>query len=150
MIVFSLSCSRAHRFDGWFRSAEDFDRQSARGLVECPMCGDKTIVKHLSAPRINTGAVEARADEAPREVMAASMLPELQAHMLKQFKEFVRSNTENVGRQFAEVARRIHYGEEPRRSIRGRATLEESRALHEEGIEMLTLPHGIFLDDGVQ
>jgi hypothetical protein len=150
MIVFNLSCSHNHCFDGWFRSSEDFDDQASRGLVECPLCGDKSITKRLSAPRINTGAVEPQPERAPRDVMAASMLPDLQSHMLKQFKEFVRSNTENVGGQFAEVARRIHYGEEPHRNIRGRTTPEESLALHEEGIETVTLPQGIFLDEGVQ
>src|SRR5260221_11125250 len=56
MIVFNLSCSQNHTFDGWFRSAEEFSRQAERGLVECPVCGDKEIVKRLSAPHINAGA----------------------------------------------------------------------------------------------
>ena len=153
MIVFNLSCNQDHRFDGWFRSAEDFDAQNSRGLVDCPFCGDKHITKLLSAPRINSGvpesSPEANANE-PREVMAASLLPDLQAHMLKQFKAFVQANTENVGGEFAEVARRMHYGEEKHRNIRGRVSGEESMALREEGIETVTLPHGVFLDEGVQ
>ncbi len=153
MIVFNLSCSNDHRFDGWFRSSEDFESQSSHGQVDCPFCGDKQITKHLSAPRINTGALEsapeANAHE-PRDVMAASLLPDLQAHMLKQFKSFIQANTENVGGQFAEVARRMHYGEEKHRNIRGRVSAEESAALHEEGIETVNLPHGVFMDEGVQ
>lgn len=153
MIVFNLSCNQDHRFDGWFRSAEDFDAQNSRGLVDCPFCGDKHITKQLSAPRINTGAQESSPDSnasEPREVMAASLLPDLQAHMLKQFKAFVQANTENVGPQFAEVARRMHYGEEKHRNIRGRVSMEESIALREEGIETVSLPHGVLLDEGVQ
>ena len=154
MIVFNLSCSQNHRFDGWFRSAADYESQSGKGLVECPLCGDKSITKHLSAPRINAGADEIAVprdeETGPREVMAASMLPDLQAHMLKQFKSFIQANTENVGGQFAEVARRMHYGEEKHRNIRGRVSAEESAALHEEGIETVNLPHGVFMDEGVQ
>jgi hypothetical protein len=155
MIVFNIACSHGHHFDGWFRSAEDFDRQKDGGLLECPLCGDAQVTKQLSAPRINTGATEQSVQpspesKGPREVMAASMLPGLQEHMLQQFKEFVRANTENVGTEFAEKARRMHYGEETRRNIRGRVTGEEAAALHEEGIDTVSLPAGIFLDEGVQ
>ena len=154
MIVFTLSCSQAHQFDGWFRSADDFDRQSASGLVECPICNDNAITKQLSAPRINTGAAEIHvpADKTAtrQEVMAATSMPGLQEHMLQQFKAFVRANTENVGKEFAETARKIHYGEVSHRNIRGRVSVDEAIALHEEGIETISLPPGIMLDEGVQ
>jgi hypothetical protein len=172
MIVFNLSCSLHHHFDGWFRTAEDFERQSASGLIACPICGDHEIVKHLSAPRINVGAaasdavsgsatasaptlpatVDAVASQAAtaQDVVAASMMPSLQAHMLTQFKQFVMANTENVGGAFAETARRMHYGEEAHRNIRGRVSAAESQALREEGIDTVGLPPGIFLDESVQ
>ena len=155
MIVFNLSCSHSHTFDGWFRSAEDFDRQTGHGLVECPACGDAQITKRLSAPRINTGASEdASGNEAtvtgPQQVMAASLMPNLQEHMLQQFKSFVRANTENVGGAFAETARKMHYGEQAHRNIRGRVSRDEAVELHEEGIETVQLPPGIMLDEGVQ
>lgn len=156
MIVFNLSCSQEHQFDGWFRSAGDFDSQSQDGLVECPVCGDTHIVKRLSAPRINTGAHAAGAAKAAQspgdqqEVMAASMMPSLQEHMLQQFKAFVRANTENVGTAFAETARRMHYGEEARRNIRGRVSASEAGELRDEGIETISVPPGIFMDEGVQ
>ena len=162
MIVFNLSCSEQHTFDGWFRSADDFDRQAANGLVECPICGDKHINKQLSAPRINSGASATRGKDGEsaqnrtsetndgQEVLAASMLPGLQEHMLRQFKNFVLSNTENVGTEFAETARRIHYGEESHRNIRGRVSVDEAAALRDEGIETVSLPPGVMLDEGIQ
>ena len=154
MIVFNLSCIHGHEFDGWFRSGEDFERQTHSVLVECPHCGDTHITKRLSAPRLNMGAtdlVPARPHvTGPQEVMPASMMPGLQEHMLQQFKAFVRANTENVGVQFAETARRMHYGEEGHRNIRGRVSPDEAVALSEEGIDTVSLPHGIFLDEGVQ
>ena len=50
------------------------------------------------------------------------------------------SHTEDVGERFPEEARRIHYGEAAERGIRGEATPEERRALHEEGIEVMAIP----------
>jgi hypothetical protein len=131
------------------------------GLVECPICGDTQVTKQLSAPRINTGAAHAATSSAsakmntplhqdgPQEVMAASMLPNLQQHMLQQFKQFVLANTENVGPQFAETARRMHYGEEAHRNIRGRVTPDDAISLREEGIDVAPLPPGVRIDDGV-
>lgn len=159
MIVFNLSCEQQHTFDGWFRSADEFERQSKGGLVECPACGNTHITKRLSAPRINTGATEiavnpskltANSPSGPQEVMAASAMAGLQEHMMQQFKSFVRANTENVGVAFAETARKMHYGEESHRNIRGRVSRDEAIELHEEGIETVQLPHGILLDEGVQ
>lgn len=162
MIVFNLSCSQDHAFDGWFRSADDFERQQREGMIACPMCGDAEIQKCLSAPRLNLGApapgeaassTNANAQSrgvVSQEVVGASMMQGLQSHMLAQFKQFVLANTENVGAEFAETARRIHYGEETHRNIRGRVSPEEAQALREEGIETLGLPPGIVLDEGVQ
>ena len=46
MIVFDLECSGgAHRFEGWFKSSEDFAHQQQRGLVACPHCGSADIAK---------------------------------------------------------------------------------------------------------
>ena len=137
--------------------------QSKHELVECPVCGDKEIVKRLSAPHINAGigrsapepsvptsaAVEDQAGHS-REVLAASALPGLQQHMMQQFKQFVLTNTENVGSAFAETARRIHYGEESQRNIRGRVSADEAATLREEGIDTVSLPPGVLLDEGLQ
>jgi hypothetical protein len=158
VIVFNLSCTQHHYFDGWFRSTDEFQRQSSLGMVTCPICGDSEITKALSAPRINTGATQPErnatqtsvATTPAHEVIGASMVPSLQSHMLKQFKEFVLTNTENVGNQFAETARKMHYGEEAHRNIRGRVSIEESLALREEGIDTIGLPPGVLIDEGVQ
>ncbi len=158
MIVFNLSCSHSHRFDGWFRSATDFETQAEGGLIECPLCGDRHIEKHLSAPRINAGAAPEGAEKERRalgaevpqgtqEMLAASSIPGLQQHLMTQFKAYVLAHTENVGPQFAETARRMHYGEEARRNIRGKVSLEDAQALQEEGIDTLALPPGLVLDE---
>jgi hypothetical protein len=54
--------------------------------------------------------------------------------------KLVLANTEDVGAQFADEARKMHYGEAEERGIRGQATREEAESLLEEGIEVMTLP----------
>lgn len=135
MKVLDLQCSHSHSFEGWFASEDDFQGQLARGLVECPMCGDTAVSKLLSAPRLNLGASEPQSRGDVATVPDAS----LQAAWLKMARQ-VLANTEDVGERFAEEARRIHYGESDQRGIRGQASLKETEALLEEGIGVLPLP----------
>jgi hypothetical protein len=135
MKVLNLRCSQSHAFEGWFGSEDDFQSQLGRALIECPMCGDTTITKMLSAPRINLGAGH---EEAKREVASAPDAA-MQAAWLKMARHVV-ANTEDVGERFAEEARKIHYGEADERDIRGQASREETQALLEEGISVLSLP----------
>ncbi len=84
------------------------------------------------------------------ELAAATAIPGLQQHMLRQFKKFVLANTENVGTAFAETARRMHYGEEYLRSIRGQVSMDDAIALQDEGIDTMQLPPGVMMDEGLQ
>jgi hypothetical protein len=136
MKVLNLQCTHQHGFEGWFGSEDEFQEQLARGLVECPICGDTRVAKLPSAPRLNLGAAEPA--PAKQEVMATSDRG-LQAKWLQMVRH-VLANTEDVGERFAEEARRIHYGESEERSIRGQASAEETEALLEEGIGVLPLP----------
>ena len=142
MKVLNLQCRHAHGFEGWFASEEDFQGQLARGLVECPLCGDAHITKMPSAPRLNLGASEpapaAKPAAAKQEVMSAPN-EQLQAAWMQLVKQ-VMTQTEDVGERFAEEARKIHYGETEERGIRGQASREETQALLEEGISVLPLP----------
>ena len=136
MKVLNLQCSHSHDFEGWFASEDDFQGQLARGLVECPMCGDTAVSKMLSAPRLNLGA--AAPAESRQDVVSVPQ-NELQVAWLKMVRH-VMANTDDVGERFAEEARRIHYGEAEQRGIRGQASVEETEALLEEGIGVLPLP----------
>jgi hypothetical protein len=142
MKVLNLQCAHQHAFEGWFASEDDFQSQRARQLVACPICGDTTIAKLLSAPRLNLGAPQP--EPAPARQEQASAAPAsadatLQAAWLKMVRH-VMTHTEDVGVQFAEEARKIHYGEAEDRSIRGQASREETEALLDEGIAVLPLP----------
>jgi hypothetical protein len=140
MIVFKLSCSHDHTFEGWFASADDVERQRESGLLACPVCDDAAITKLPSAPYINTGP---RGDKQ----IAVAAMPSARDQALAKLKDFVLANTEEVGRAFPELARRIHYGEEAKRGIRGRVTLDEALALQEEGVDALPLPAELLLGE---
>ena len=131
MKVLNLRCANGHGFEGWFASEDEFMDQNGRGLVECPLCTDQVISRLPSAPRLNLSG--ARKPEAPPQAV------DLQAAWLQTVRALMQ-NTEDVGERFAEEARRIHYGEEPKRGIRGQATHEERSALQDEGIETLAIP----------
>ncbi|MFM0688031.1 DUF1178 family protein [Paraburkholderia strydomiana] len=141
MKVLDLQCPHGHRFEGWFASADDFESQQSRKLVECPLCGAKEVSRLPSAPRLNlSGATETKATSAPGD---------LQARVMRALRE-VLEKTENVGDGFAEEARRIHYNEAPARNIRGVTTPEDARALVEEGIEVMPLPVPAALKEPLQ
>jgi hypothetical protein len=135
MKVLNLQCSHAHGFEGWFASEDDFQGQLARGLVECPLCGDAQVTKMPSAPRLNLGAPE----PAKKQEVATAPNAQMQAAWMQLVKQ-VMANTEDVGERFAEEARKIHYGESEERGIRGQASREETQELLEEGIGVLPLP----------
>lgn len=155
MKVFNLSCDQEHVFEGWFGRSEDFDQQVEDGLLQCPVCGSVGIRKLLSAPRINRGRSEAAAAarpvaEEPRPATDPSPRQlELQRLWIQMARRVIES-TEDVGDQFAEEARRIHYREGPARAIRGEATAREAADLVEEGIEVLAFPMPAALKNPVQ
>ncbi len=146
MKVLNLRCANGHGFEGWFGSDDDFMSQNGRGLVECPLCGDKVITRMPSAPRLNLSGAR---EEAPTAAPVRPQPADLQAAFLRAVRELM-SRTEDVGERFAEEARRIHYGETPHRGIRGQASAEEREALREEGIETFVLPLPRALDGPLQ
>jgi hypothetical protein len=153
MKVFDLACEHDHAFEGWFRSAQDYDTQLARHLIECPMCASTTIRRTPSAPRLNLSGASERAvvDRSSAERSLVSQPPgaseqsqvaldprELQARLIEMARKLIAS-TEDVGDRFAQEARRIHYNEAPERAIRGVASVQEARDLAEEGIDVMSI-----------
>jgi hypothetical protein len=163
MKVYNLSCSFDHRFEGWFASEEDCLTQQASGMLACPLCNSTAITRMPSAPHIakshakenhvqssgasgplvkanpadnqsnqNEVAAVTRADHSQLEA-------QVQAAFLNGIRELM-NRSEDVGSEFAEEARKIHYKESPERSIRGHTTADEAESLREEGIEILALP----------
>jgi hypothetical protein len=162
MIKYALVCENGHEFESWFSNADGYDTQVQRGFVECPHCRSKQVTKALMAPSVSTSrrreAIRAslpvetdmpapRAPDVPTPPAGASapmaLLDERQQAtraVLRELHEKLTANSTDVGETFPEEARRMQAGEAPTRQIHGRASLEEARALVEEGIPVLPLP----------
>ncbi len=135
MIVYQLACNEGHFFEGWFASAEACAEQAASGQLQCPRCSSVQVRKLPAAPHVHTSGGDAvppakRDQSVRREAVAA-------------LRDLILAGTEDVGREFAEIARRIHYKEESARNIRGQVTAEEAEELREEGVPAVTIPAGI-------
>jgi len=144
MKVLNLRCAHDHRFEGWFASSDDFESQTSRGLVSCPVCTDTAVTRLPTAPRIKSSAP--RRDE---DAAAPSAGNELQNAWMQAVRHMMAS-TEDVGARFPEEARRMHYGETATRGIRGQASREDADALRDEGIEVVALPVPAALKGPVQ
>jgi hypothetical protein len=129
MIRFSLRCASGHEFEGWFRNGDGYEAQQQAGEISCPECGDTHVEKALMAPSI----ARSRGEGPP-------ISPAQLRSALVELRRQVESNCDYVGPQFADEARRIHYGESDPRGIYGEATADESRELAEEGIKFGRIP----------
>ena len=135
MIRYELSCDNGHTFEGWFGSADDFDRQQARALVACPTCGSAHVAKRLMAPSVST----ARSKQQRQDLAVQTGQREMM-NKLREIVTTIRANSEDVGERFPEEARKIHYGETEQRGLIGKASATEVRDLLDEGIEIAPLP----------
>lgn len=153
MIRYALVCAKGHTFESWFQNSTTFDKQAKRGLVECPTCGNTKVEKALMAPTLSGTKKRGRpsvpaapAGDAPATTDAAApvamMSPEEREFRtkLKELRDHLTKNADNVGRKFPDEARKMHYGEIEHRSIYGEASPEEAKELHEEGVEFHPLP----------
>ena len=158
MIRYALPCDRRHEFEIWFGNSADYDKQAKRGLVTCPACGSRKVEKALMAPQLGRGSRKGRrsvaAEVAPPEAASQPQAPvsdktpvaivsprerEFRAK-LKELRDHLTKNADNVGVKFPEEARKMHYGEIEHRSIYGEASPQDAKELHEEGIEFHPLP----------
>ena len=68
---------------------------------------------------------------------------QLQKDIKKQllnFRKYVEKNCKDVGDNFPQEARKIHYDKKTSKGIYGSATPEETSELLEEGIEVTSIP----------
>jgi hypothetical protein len=153
MIRYTLVCERQHNFESWFANSAAYDKQVKRGLVGCPVCGSIKVEKAIMAPRLGRSGQPIDMPQAPEAPAPAAVPAEAPAPVammssqerefrgkLKELRDHLTRNAENVGRKFPEEARKMHYGEIDHRSIYGEASPQEAKDLHEEGIEFHPLP----------
>ena len=144
MIRYSLICEKKHDFEIWFKNSADYDRQAKRGLVTCPACGSAKVEKALMAPSLGRSARKGAVPPMPAEsktpvAMVSPQEKEFRAK-LKELRDHLTKNADNVGAKFPEEARKMHYGESEHRSIYGEASPQEAKELLEEGVELHPLP----------
>jgi len=162
MIHYELQCQGDHAFDGWFKDSASFDRQAEAGLIACPICHSVNVRRALMAPALGRGKRGGRDPAASEEsiptpapaaqqgsapattpgsgILAAADMPEKLKALLHQLRSEVEKHCDYVGSDFAEEARRIHYGETEARGIYGETTPAEAEALADEGIEFGVMP----------
>ena len=149
MIRYSLRCERGHGFESWFQSSAAYEQQEKRGLVNCPSCGSAKVERAIMAPQISKKSRDNAAPSpaaAPTEVAAPASTPLMMAQerelraKLKELRDHIVKNADNVGERFPNEARKMHYGDIEHRPIYGEASPDEARALIEEGVEVSPLP----------
>jgi hypothetical protein len=137
MIKYSLACAEGHAFESWFPDSAAYEKQRKRGFVVCPECGSNRVDKAIMAPAV-VGGVRAPGESGP-EILVDDRRRRAREFFAAMRRE-IEANTDDVGARFPQVARAIHFGEEPERAIRGRASLEDAKALLEDGVGVLPLP----------
>lgn len=139
MVIYNLVCKKSHRFEGWFPSFEEFQKQADKKLISCPTCGSTRVEKLPHACAVHVKKPEA----APPAKETAKPAPPSAAEfkeMVLRVHHYVKENFEDVGTRFAEEAKEIHKGTVRERPIHGTATPAEARDLAEEGIPFIALP----------
>ena len=168
MIKYALICDQGHTFESWFSNAQGYETQVKRGFVECPTCQTKQVSKAMMAPSVSTSrrkeviraqtaamtaaAMQAQAQSAaaapaaapaPEPAQPVALLDEGQQAlraMVRELHEKMTENSTDVGDRFTTEARDMQSGDAPLRPIHGRATLQEAKALIEEGVPVMPLP----------
>lgn len=154
MICYKLRCDHDHTFEAWFKDSAAYDEQVAYGEVQCPYCGTLEVRKAVMAPALARGRGEDDAQEKQQIAIDAAeqaasdmrdgMDPQVAAEqfmdVVNKLHQHVEETCENVGDNFAEEVRAIHYGEAEQRGIYGTSSIEDAQELAEEGIDILPLP----------
>jgi hypothetical protein len=149
MIRYNLRCDRGHAFESWFQNSSAYESQEKRKLVSCPACGSVKVERAIMAPQIvNKKGSDSAAPSpiASTEVTAPASTPLMMAQerelraKLKELRDHIVKNADNVGERFPNEARKMHYGDIEHRPIYGEASPDEARSLIDEGVEVSPLP----------
>lgn len=132
MIIYDLKCEKGHTFEGWFKDRENCLLQNSQKLIACPVCNSSKIEIIPSSITIMGKDSRAENKSPSHEISPAAAL--------KMLHQYIDKNFEDVGDKFAEIAVKIHYGDEEKRNIKGTSTSQEEENLKEEGVEFIKIP----------
>ena len=167
MILYNLRCHKDHVFETWFRDSAAYDVQAEAGVIACPVCGSQKVAKAIMAPHVtkSAGRGRSRAEDTPSSAGTDAGTPAARTAVsnapvggattkavreaeqsakvrraLQELRRQVEESFDYVGPEFAEEARKIHYGETDERPIYGETSEEEAQALEEEGVSVSRIP----------
>ena len=130
MIVFNINCSDcAFSFEGWFENTKDYNKQTKKGLLTCPSCNSTKIKKGLMSPNVSKKS-NSKISKTNKSI----------ASNVKKLKKIIEKEFDYVGDKFTEEAKKIKYGEVKQRAIYGEASIEQTKELIDEEIDILPLP----------
>ena len=133
MICYSLTCSENHTFDSWFSNAAAYAKLKEQGFLSCTVCGTVKVEKAVMAPNVSSKSK-------PENKKIQKLSPSPAEKAIAELKNYVQQNSEDVGSNFALIARKMHAGDTPEKNIHGKASLKEAQSLHEDGVPIIPLP----------
>ena len=131
MIKYNLTCKCKWTFDSWFANSNEFERLFKKKLITCIECNSHNISKSIMAPNI--------ANTKKSNDVNVKQIKNIKKKILE-YQRFIKDNCKDVGTNFAQEARSIHYNKKKSKNIYGKATSEEIKELQDEGIETTTIP----------
>ena len=152
MIHYNLRCDNGHAFESWFQSSSAYESQEKRELINCPACGSAKVERAIMAPRIVSKKGRDRAEPAPAPAASTDVTTPASTPLmmmaqerelrtkLRELRDHIVKNADNVGERFPNEARKMHYGDIEHRPIYGEASPDEARSLIDEGVEVSPLP----------
>lgn len=132
MIIYDLKCDKDHKFEGWFNDRAAFEDQKTRKLITCPICGSSEVEMVPSSVTIMGKDLAESRGKSSKDISPIKAL--------QLFHEYLDKNFNDVGNKFAEVALKIHRGEEDKKNIKGTTTKSEEETLKEEGVQFIKVP----------
>ena len=133
MIKYNLKCKNKHEFESWFSSSKEFEKLKSKKIIECTFCGTKNVQKSIMSPSVISK------EQKEKNIKSTRYIKKIRKDLLK-MRSFIEKNFKYVGDNLPQEARKIYYDKRKNKNIYGRATLEETEELREEGIELTTIP----------
>ncbi len=133
MIKYNLKCKNKHEFESWFSSSNEFEKLKSKKIIECTLCGTKNVQKSIMSPSVISK------EQKEKNIKSNRYIKKIRKDLLK-MRSFIEKNFKYVGDNLPQEVRNIYYDKSKNKNIYGKATLEETEELREEGIELTTIP----------
>jgi|TARA_B110000967_G_C18413296_1_gene330299 hypothetical protein len=133
MIKYLLKCNKKHEFESWFSESKEYEKLKKKNLIECIFCKSKNVNKSIMSPNVNVK------DKTKEKQFDSKEFNRIKKDLIK-IRKFVKKNFKFVGDKFPKEAREIYYDNKQNKNIYGTATLQESKELEEEGIDLVSIP----------